>query len=171
MSSLGGSMRVVQVPIRVARDGVARLHRHHRPPLGGKVAYAVDVDGQLTSFAIVGRPVSRVLQARGYMEVTRVATDGTRNACSALYGAAARWARKAGHSIVTYTLASEPGTSLRAAGWVPEAFVRGRRWSCPSRPRRPGDVDGVDKIRWAPAWCGTEDPKLAHVGRPNRDKQ
>lgn len=82
--------------ITIARVGVARLHRHHRPPVSGLVAFEVVRDGWPIAWAIVGRPVSRVLDAAGWVEVTRVATDGTPNACSMLYGAAARWARRGG---------------------------------------------------------------------------
>ena len=48
---------------------------------------------------------------------------------------------------VTYTLAAEPGTSLRAAGWQAVAEVHGRSWSYPAR-RRPGAVKGEAKVRW-----------------------
>jgi hypothetical protein len=93
------------------------------------------VDGWPVGVAIVGHPVSSRLRAQGWLEVTRVATNGTRNACSALYGAAVR----AYPRVVTYTRADEPGTSLRAAGWVPVAM---------SRPdRRSGSLW---RIRWAP---------------------
>lgn len=106
--------------------------------------------------AIVGRPVSRRLDDRLTLEVTRVATDGTPNACSALYGACARAAREMGYArIVTYTLAEEPGTSLRAAGWERDGESPGGSWSKPSRPR-PRDVtlfgEARDttgpKVRW-----------------------
>lgn len=93
----------------------------------------------------------------GVLEVDRVATDGTPNACSALYGAAARWARKRGDVdwLVTYTLASEPGTSLRAAGWIEDTRYRGRvrtTWKGPEREReeRTGDVAGPKRRWWLP---------------------
>lgn len=101
--------------------------------------------------AIVGRPVARGLQDGWTAEVTRVATDGTPNAPSALYGACWRVARALGYRrLVTYTLATEPGTSLRAAGWRVVGEVRGRSWSCASRPR----VDRApaqEKLRWEAA--------------------
>lgn len=78
----------------------------------------------------------------------RLAGDGTPHLCSFLYGAAARAGAAAGYlRLVTYTLASEPGTSLRAAGWQAVAEVHGRSWSCPVRPR-PGAVKGEAKVRW-----------------------
>lgn len=149
-------MKVRRCGITAARVGVARLHRHNRPPVGGYYGLEVVVDGWPRGWAVVGRPVSRELQAAGWAEVTRVATDGTANACSALYGAAARWARSLSIPLVTYTLQSEPGTSLRAAGWqqawVVPARPSHRTWSCTTRPRRPGTVDCTGKIAWVPGW-------------------
>jgi hypothetical protein len=70
-------------------------------------------------------------------EVIRVAVlEGQRNACSKLYSAAKRAAQAMGYRrVLTYTLASEPGSSLKAAGWVPKGLTGGGSWSRPSRPR------------------------------------
>lgn len=125
----------------------------------------VDASRWPVGWAMVGRPVAPALQARGYFEVTRVATNGARNACSMLYGAAARWARERG-PIVTYTLAIESGSSLRGAGWVTVDLqgaqlvrgpgrVKGRGDGWANRPgRQPSD--GLDKVRWAPTWALAE---------------
>lgn len=142
------TLRVVPCTISEAKAFVRQRHRHHPAPVGGLFAVAV-ADDVVRGVAIVGRPVSRVLDADDFTaEVTRVATDGARNACSMLYGACWRAARAIGyHKLITYTLASEPGTSLRGAGWRVVAHVTGRSWSCPSRPR----VDQhptQDKLRW-----------------------
>src|SRR6185437_14364544 len=93
--------------------------RHHLPPNGGKFALAVaDETATIRGVAIVAQPVARLLADGWTAEVTRVATDGCPNACSALYGACWRAARAMGYRrLVTYTLASEPGTSLIAGGW------------------------------------------------------
>lgn len=143
--------------ITVARVGVRRLHRHSpTPPVQGIAAFEAVVAGWPVGWAIVGRPVSRVMQARGYLEITRVATDGTRNACSALYGACARWARARGAMLLTYTLATESGASLRGAGWVETGRTdpgRSANWSRPSRAREGRRTDGVVKVRWSPPWC------------------
>jgi hypothetical protein len=146
--------------ISVARVGVARLHRHLRqPPPSALVAFELVTDGWPVGWALVGRPASAVLQAQGWVEVTRVAVPspqdgGPRNGCSALYGAAARWARRAGFPLHTYTRIDEPGVSLRAAGWVPVARSRaGRGWAGPARPNA-ADQDGrVQRIRWTPRWA------------------
>lgn len=142
-------LELVPVSISDARAFVGQVHRHHPPPVSGKFAIGVGSAGEMVGVAIVGRPVSRMLDDGWTVEVTRVAVrDGFRNACSMLYGAAWRAARAMGfRRCVTYTLDSEAGTSLKAAGWKIVGEVRGRSWSCTSRPR----VDRhplQGKLRW-----------------------
>ena len=85
--------------------------------------------------AIMGRPVSRYLDDGLTLEVNRLCTTGAENACSMLYGAAARAARAMGYrKIITYTLDTEPGTSLRAAGWQYAGPADGERWTGKRRP-------------------------------------
>jgi hypothetical protein len=129
-------IEIVPTTLSDAHQFVRQHHRHHRPPPGGIFAIACSNDGIICGVAIVGRPVARGNQNGWTVEVTRVATDGTKNACSMLYGACWRTARALGwRRLITYTLQSEPGTSLRAAGWKIVGEVKGRSWSCPSRPR------------------------------------
>lgn len=142
-------LQVVPMPLDEANAFVLAHHRHHLPVVGAKFCVGVaDEAGVVVGVAIVGRPVARHLDDGWTLEVTRVATTGEPNAASALYGAARRSAFALGYrKLITYTLASEPGTSLRAAGWKVNGEVRGRSWSCASRPR----VDKhplQDKIRW-----------------------
>ncbi len=132
-----------------AKAFVAEHHRHLAPSLGCVFALAVaDEKGAVRGVAMVGRPVARLLQDGFTLEVTRVATDGAPNACSALYAASWRAARQLGYRrLVTYTLKEEPGTSLRAAGWRTVGEIRGKRWSCPGRPRV--DLHPTQaKMRW-----------------------
>jgi hypothetical protein len=141
-------MTIVPMTISDAKAYVAQFHRHHGPPVSGLFALGAEHGGVIVGAAIVGRPVARGLDDGWTAEVTRVATDGAKNACSALYGAAWRAAKALGYRrLVTYTLAEEAGTSLRAAGWRVVGEVRGRSWSCASRPR----VDKHPmqaKLRW-----------------------
>ena len=143
------SLSVIPCSLQDAREYVRQVHRHHAPPLSGLFAVACADGERVCGVAIVGRPVAR-LNADGFTaEVTRLATDGTKNACSALYAACWRACRALGYrKLITYTLASEPGTSLVASGWTEVGRVKGRSWDCPSRPR----VDRhptQDKILWA----------------------
>lgn len=119
-------LRIRAISLRDANAFIERLHRHHRPVTGHKFSLAVvDSTGTIRGVATVGRPVARQRDDGRTLEVTRVATDGCDNACSALYGAAWRATKALGYDrIGTYTLASEPGTSLRAAGWRAVHTVR-----------------------------------------------
>jgi hypothetical protein len=139
---------IVPCTLREACAFVAQHHRHHRPPRGCLFCIGAVVEERVVGVAIVGRPVARALQDGFTAEVTRVATDGTRNACSALYGAAWRAARAIGYRrLVTYTLPSEGGASLRGAGWRCIGEAGGGSWSRASRPRV--DMHPMQqKMRW-----------------------
>lgn len=131
-------MNLAVAPIDFAQAAafVREHHRHHTPPVGHKFSLAAMLDDKLVGVAIIGRPVSRGRDDGLTLEVTRLCTDGTKNACSFLYGAAARAAFALGYQrIGTYILKREPGTSLAAAGWKLIGEVKGRSWSCQSRPR------------------------------------
>lgn len=130
-------LSVVPCELDEANAFVAAHHRHHRPVVGHRFSMAVaDPAGLVRGVAIIGRPVSRRLDNGMTLEVTRLASDGCPNACSALYAAAWRATRALGYSrLITYTLETEPGTSLRAAGWRCVGETPGRSWSVPSRPR------------------------------------
>lgn len=130
------ALQIVPLDLASANEFVRFHHRHHRPVVGHKFSIGAVNGGAIVGVAIVGRPVARMRDDGWTLEVTRLATDGTRNACSLLYGAAARAAFALGYRrIGTYILASEPGTSLAGAGWRLVGQVRGRSWSCSSRPR------------------------------------
>lgn len=131
-------MSLIAAPIsfEAAAEFVRLHHRHHTPPRGHKFSIAAMDGERLVGVVIVGRPVSRMRDDGVTLEVTRCCTDGHRNACSFLYGAAARAAFALGYRrIGTYVLRREPGTSLTAAGWKCISEVRGRSWNAPSRPR------------------------------------
>lgn len=145
------SLRVVPVSWEVARDFVRDWHRHLDPPLSAIYRNAVaDEDDILRGVALTGRPVSRVLDNGMDLEITRVATDGTRNASSMLYGAAAR-SVKAGdyRRVITYNQDGESGESLRAAGFTLVARRKARPgWDMPSRPRESHGADDIERGLW-----------------------
>jgi hypothetical protein len=131
-----GKLELVPIQFAEASEFVRRHHRHHIPPVGHKYSIAASAKGSIIGVAIVGRPVSRALDDGFTLEVTRLCTNGHKNACSFLYAAAWRVAKNLGYRrIVTYIQASESGTSLTAAGWKPLYQVRARSWSTPKRPR------------------------------------
>ncbi len=131
-------MRLQAAPIDFAdaAEFVRLHHRHHTPPVGHKFSIAAMEGEQLVGVVIVGRPVARRRDDGWTLEVTRLCTTGHPNACSFLYGAAARTAFALGYRrIGTFILKREPGTSLAAAGWKLIGETPGKSWSVKSRPR------------------------------------
>lgn len=146
------SLQLSPVTLREANAFVASVHRHHGPVRGCICCLAVsDETGAVRGVAIVGRPVARRLQDSWTAEVNRVATDGARNACSMLYGAAWRAVKALGYKkLVTYTLPTESGASLRAAGWTCIGEAGGGNWNKKSRPRVDSEHQQT-KLRWEAA--------------------
>lgn len=129
-------LRHVKVGLDEANAFVERHHRHHISVVGHLFSLGAALNDEIVGVVIVGRPVSRMRDDGETAEVTRLCTDGTRNACSFLYGAAARAAFALGYKrIGTYILLDEGGVSLRAAGWKLLGERGGGSWSVPSRPR------------------------------------
>lgn len=142
------SLTIAPIGLRAANDYVTQLHRHHGPTRGHKFSSACLDGDRLCGVAIAGRPVARSLDDGSTLEVLRVCTDGTPNACSKLYGAMRRTAREMGYrKVITYTLAEESGVSLRAAGWIMDGTTRGDSWDRPNRPRDDRHPIGP-KTRW-----------------------
>ncbi|MEU7894196.1 XF1762 family protein [Nonomuraea sp. NPDC049152] len=146
----GKALTVVPITLQTARAFIAWSHRHLMPPQGAKYAIGLNSDTTLVGVVVAGRPVARSFDDGLTIEVTRLSTDGTPNACSALLGAAWRAARAMGYRrLITYTLADEPGTSLRAAGLRRVADRPARPgWDTPSRRRTDHGADGVDRVLW-----------------------
>lgn len=145
------ALRLVPVSLDQANEHVAAWHRHSDPVVGHKFSVGcADDSDTLRAVAIVGRPVARHYDDGLTLEVIRVASDGTRNACSMLYAAAARAAFALGYRrLITYTQANEPGSSLTAAGWKVIAQRPPRKgWDMPSRPRDNGRYETVPRQLW-----------------------
>jgi SAM-dependent methyltransferase len=144
----GRAMQLVPVTVRDANRFVQAHHRHAGPVPGAKFVLAASSGDELVGVALVGRPVARALDDDRTLEVRRMCTTGAPNACSLLLGAAWRAAKALGYRrLVTYTLATESGASLRAAGFRATGRVAARSWSCPSRAR----IDKhplVQRVRW-----------------------
>lgn len=148
-------MRVVPITLRTAQAFIRDVHRHNKPPRGGKVFLGLrDDQGQLCGVAVLGRPSARAYDPERVAEITRTCTDGAANANSQLYGACRRIARAMGYErVITYTQADESGASLRAAGFVREQALRPRKnWHASSRTlqhlRDPQEPSGIARQRW-----------------------
>lgn len=141
-------LHIAPITLREANAFVCENHRHHGASRGCRFALACRQYDALVGVAICGRPIARLLDDGFTLEVLRVCTDGTKNACSFLYGGCRRVALAMGYRrVLTYTLKSESGISLRAAGWVRCAESQGGSWSRSSRPRT--DPNPTEpKVRW-----------------------
>jgi hypothetical protein len=126
----------VRIELGEANAFVQQHHRHHKPVVGHLFSIGASFGDQIVGVVIVGRPVARMRDDGETVEVTRLCTDGQKDCCSFLYGAAARASFALGFKrIGTYILNSETGTSLRGAGWKLIGERGGGSWSVPSRPR------------------------------------
>lgn len=128
-------LEVVPISLKEANAFVEQYHRHHKPVTGHKFSIAAFDGEKIVGVAIVGRPVARHLDDGWTLEVNRLCTDGTRNACSFLYAASWRVAKNMGYrKLITYILVTEKGTSLKAAGWKCVGEAGGLRWTGKRRP-------------------------------------
>ena len=142
------TLEVVPMTLTEAKAYITREHRHHKAPQGGLFAIAASNGESIVGVVVVGRPVARLADNGWTVEVTRLASDGTRNVCSMLYRAAWRAARSMGYrKLITYTLPEEGGASLRAAGFTLIGEAGGGTWNRAARPRV--DLHPMQtKFRW-----------------------
>ena len=153
---------VIPMDLKDVQNYINENHRHHKAAVRDKFRIgATDETGKLVGVVQVGRPVSRYLADGKTLEVLRLCTDGSKDACSFLYSKCARIARELGYEkIVTYILETEPGTSLKATGWVCEdSSCGGGTWeNCTRTKNRPVQLsmlpqkqkypEGVKKQKW-----------------------
>lgn len=114
-----------------ANDLVRRWHRHHKRAVGHRFSLGcMDLSGRLVGACIVGRAVAPGTDQSLVVEVTRLVTDGTKNACTFLYAAAARVAKEMGFlRIQSFVLESETGLTLESAGWTFVGYTAGGDWN------------------------------------------
>ena len=134
------NIRVVPVELKEANVFIEAHHRHHKKVQGHRFSAGVaDEMDVLHGVATVGRPTSG-LDPKAILEVTRLCTDGTPNACSMLYAATARAGKALGYLVIqTYIYEDEDGASLKASGWE---FIRKAHPS--GRARKRSDGKGRD---------------------------
>lgn len=159
-------MSLVLRPILVAPAKAHVLRTHRRLPrvAGGMWSVGVYEGAELAGVCVVGRPVARVWQRIGWLQVLRVAVvEGCRNACSMLYGAASRAAKAMGAvNLWTYVFADESGVSLKAAGWRQLGTTRAEQWDREERHR--AQVEMSPKVRWFAPWS---EALSSHGGWPH----
>lgn len=142
-------MNIRPITFRLASDFINQHHRHHKATVGCKFCIGL-FDGQnMVGCAVCGRPVSRELDNGLTCEINRLCTDGTKNACSMLYGACCRIAKEMGYErIITYILESENGASLKASNFICEGVAGAKKWRG-KRVNPDQEVPHEMKTRWS----------------------
>ena len=130
-------LEIVPLTRSQAQDFIRDFHRHHRPSVSDIFRMGLEQEGELVGCAMVGRPVARALCDGHTVEITRLCVrEDVPNGASKLLGACRRAAWALGYRrLITYTLKSEGGSSLRAAGYSLVGERPDRHWNAPSRPR------------------------------------
>jgi len=129
-------LHIVPIKQDEAKAYINQNHRHHKAPVGSIFQVAAAKDDKIVGVAMVGRPVARKLDNGWTLEVNRLCTDGTKNACSMLYSACWRVAKNLGYKkLITYILSEETGASLKASNWKCIGEAGGGSWNSKTRPR------------------------------------
>ena len=140
-------MEIKPITFKAAKEFNSHHHRHNPDIQGCRFCLSCWEAGKLVGIAICGRPVSRCLDNGSTCEINRCCTDGTYNACSMLYGACCRVAKAMGYKLViTYTLLSEPGTSLKASSFIHDGIFGGIYWT--GERKRGQNIPAEMKNRW-----------------------
>ena len=142
-------MKIRPITFRQASDFINLHHRHHKATVGCKFCLGLFDDQKMIGCAVCGRPVSRVLDNGLTCEINRLCTDGTKNACSMLYGACCRVAKEMGYEkIITYILESKNGASLKASNFSCEGAAGAKHWRG-KRVKPNTDLPEELKTRWS----------------------
>lgn len=142
--------QIIPLNLRDANKFVAQFHRHNKKVQGAKFAIGLQEGDELIGVAIAGRPVARMLDNSRTIEVLRVCTKlGHKNANSQLYARVKRICQLMGYvRVITYTLKSESGSSLKAISAVPVTDVSAGGWNRQDRRRDSQAVYRDEKVRW-----------------------
>ena len=148
------NFNVVPLSLKEANDFVTEHHRHNKKVAFHKFSIGAIYEDELVGVAIVGRTVARALDDQFVAEVLRVCIKdpAPKNACSFLYGRCWRiWQAMGGKKILTYTLPTESGSTMKALGWknvhTTTPRKKGSGWeNREGRSWQP--VIGKPKFRW-----------------------
>lgn len=150
---------ICPVTLSEANDFVESFHRHNGRTSrnGGKWAVGAEAGDNLVGVAIVGNPLSATFMDGRTAEVLRVCVVAAapKGTCSMLYAACWRcWRAMGGSRLVTYTLNTESGASLRGAGWKVVAELSAgsvrKNWNKNKEifTRQWQPIYGQQKFRW-----------------------
>lgn len=153
-------MIIRPIHIREADEFVTIHHRHNKAAGNGKFAIGCFIIMNITNgiwiycigVGIGGRPRSRHLDNGLTFEIYRVCTIGHKNATSFIYSKMKKIAQLMGYlKIITYTLQTESGSSLKAIGAIVEKSVEHKKqWNDSGGVKRNHQAVTVQlKFRWS----------------------
>ncbi len=109
---------------------ILKYHRHIDVIQGHRFSIGCMCKEKLVGIAVAGRPISMHYDQSKIIEITRLCTDGTKNACSFLYSSCAKAAKYLGYKrIQSYILESELGSSLKASNFIYSHTSEIPRWN------------------------------------------
>jgi hypothetical protein len=157
--ALAKKIRVQPTTIKKANEFIKTFHRHHRPTIrnsGRWALAAINDENDLVGVVIAGNPVSATYMDGYTVELTRlcVAEDAPKGTCSFLLGKCCSiWRTMGGTRVITYTLATESGSSLKGAGWALAGEVKPhKRWQNKTKAdgvhRAALEIYELKKLRW-----------------------
>lgn len=134
------------ITIKAANEFIKGFHRHHRPTIrnsGRWALAAVNLSDEVVGVVIAGNPVSASYMDGYTLELTRlcVKEGAPKGTCSFLLSkSCAIWRTMGGQRVITYTLETESGASLKGAGWKLSGIVRPHKgWTNKSK------LDGIKR--------------------------
>lgn len=129
------SLEIRPITFKTTSEYIEKYHRHNGKTVGCKFVIGCFDGDKMVGVAVCGRPISRHYDDGRTLEINRVCTDGTLNACSKLYGASCRIAKDMGYKkVITYTLVTEDGASLKASNFKCEGKAGGIEWTGERNP-------------------------------------
>ena len=110
----------IPLTLKEANAFVKENHRHSKQCRGHRFSLGAVYKDELVGAAIIGRAINRYLDNRFTAEILRncVLEKAPKGTCSFLYSRAMKvWQSQGGKKIVTYTLETETGSSLKAVNF------------------------------------------------------
>jgi hypothetical protein len=142
--------KVIPLNLKEANKFVKEHHRHLTECRGHRFSLGALFKDKIIGVVIVGRPINRYLDEKLNAEILRncVLEDAPKGACSFLYSKAIKvWQAQGGKKIITYTLITEPGSSLKAVNFNVAAKTRFFKNGWQNRKNRK-IYKPIQKIRW-----------------------
>ena len=152
---MASKLKVIPLSLKEANEFITKHHRHNKKCAGHKFSIGAEYKGKLVGVAIIGRPVARKLDNKFTLEINRncVLDDAPKGTCSFLYAKAIKiWQSMGGKKIITYTLTTESGSSLKAINFNKDTqvkiFKKNTGWT--TRANRVWqEIHATPRIRWS----------------------